>query len=95
MRIHTDWYKRTFVPEAYRHSIGILDANGNLIMHLGKYGVYGEGNDREGSKNDIRMSMVRFVSGTDRYICFEDWHAQVIVLKVAYHAVETTSIQMK
>ena len=34
MRAHLDWYKRTFVSETYRHSIGVLDANGNLILHL-------------------------------------------------------------
>ena len=36
-RFHLDWFKRSFVPEAYRHSLGVLDTNGNLIMHLGKY----------------------------------------------------------
>ena len=28
------------MPEAYRHSVGILDTAGNLIMHLGQYGNY-------------------------------------------------------
>lgn len=39
-RFHLDWYKRVYVPEAYRHSIGILDTNGDLIMHLGRYGNF-------------------------------------------------------
>ncbi|GAG01838.1 unnamed protein product, partial [marine sediment metagenome] len=38
LRFRTDWYRRTFVPEAYRHSVGIVDTNGNLIMHVGQYG---------------------------------------------------------
>ncbi|MBA4386794.1 MAG: hypothetical protein C0404_02365, partial [Verrucomicrobia bacterium] len=42
-RFFLDWFKRSFVPEAYRHSIGIVDTSGNLIMHLGRYGNYDSG----------------------------------------------------
>ncbi|MBA4387618.1 MAG: hypothetical protein C0404_06525, partial [Verrucomicrobia bacterium] len=34
---YLDWYKRSFVPEQYRHSIGIVDTAGNLILHVGRY----------------------------------------------------------
>ncbi|MBA4387330.1 MAG: hypothetical protein C0404_05070, partial [Verrucomicrobia bacterium] len=44
MRIHTDWYKRTFVPEQYRHSIGVVDTAGNLVLHIGQYGNFDSGN---------------------------------------------------
>jgi hypothetical protein len=38
MRSGLDWYKRSFVPEAYRHSIEVLDTNGNVVVHIGRYG---------------------------------------------------------
>ena len=91
-----DWYKRVYVPEAYRHSIGILDTNGNLVMHLGRYGNF---DDAPGGKNgakpggeDIRMMMVRFVSATDNYLAYGDWDEKLVVLKLDYHAEETAPL---
>jgi hypothetical protein len=88
-RLHTDWYKRTFVPEAYRHSIGVLDTAGNLIMHLGQYGNFDSGFGAKSKipvgGDNIALFNVRFVSGTDNYICFDDWSERLVVLKIAYH----------
>jgi hypothetical protein len=98
-RLHVDWYKRVFVPEAYRHSFGVLDAAGNLIMHLGRYGNF---DDAPGGKNgakpggaDIAMFNPRFISGTDNYLAFEDLAEKLVVLKLNYHAEETVEIQVK
>lgn len=91
-----DWYRRVYVPEAYRHSIGVLDTNGNLIMHLGRYGNF---DDAPGGKNgaqvggeDIGMLYVRFISATDNYLVYSDWGEKIILLKLAYHAEETLPI---
>jgi hypothetical protein len=77
------------VPESYRHSIGVLDPNGNLIMHLGKYGNFDSGNGAKSripvGGDDIAMTMVRFVSGTDNYLVFEDWGERLVVLRLDYH----------
>jgi hypothetical protein len=95
-RSHLDWYKRSYVPEQYRHSIGILDTAGNLIMHLGRYGNFDSG---DGAKSripvggdNIAMCAVRFVSGTDNYLVFEDNGERLVVLKVNYHAEESVGI---
>ncbi len=92
-----DWYKRTFVPEAYRHSIGVLDSNGNLILHIGRYGNFDSG---MGSKSKvpvggdgIGMMITRFISATDNYLAYGDWGERLMVLKLAYHAEETVSIK--
>ncbi len=85
LRPHTDWYKRTYVPEAYRHSVGIVDTAGNLVMHLGKYGTF----DSKGTG----MFLVRFLSGTDNHLVYDDYGERLVVLKLAYHASETTSIR--
>jgi hypothetical protein len=94
-----DWYKRVYLPEAYRHSIGILDTNGNLIMHLGRYGNF---DDAPGGKNgagaggeDIGMLSVRFISATDNYLVYSDWSEKIIVLKLAYHVEESVQIPGK
>jgi hypothetical protein len=82
-----DWYKRSFVPEAYRHSIGIVDGNGNLILHMGRYGNF----DSDG----IAMAGTRFVSATDNYAVFDDNGERITVVRLDYHAEETVPIEVK
>ncbi|MFC1672292.1 hypothetical protein ACFL01_04070, partial [Planctomycetota bacterium] len=95
-RFHLDWYKRSFVAEAYRHSIGVVDTAGNLIMHLGTYGNYDSGFGAKSripvGGDNIAMFMPRFISGTDNYLVFSDWGERVVVLKIAYHAEERIAI---
>jgi hypothetical protein len=95
-RFHLDWYKRSYVPEAYRHSIGILDTNGNLIMHLGRYGNFDSApGGREGctpGETDIGIICARYIGGTDNYLAFEDWGEKTVVLRLDYHAEERVPI---
>ena len=95
-RLHVDWYKRTFVPEVYRHSFGVLDTAGNLIMHLGKYGNYDSGNGAKSKipvgGDNIAMYFPRFISGTDNYLVFSDWGERLVSLKIAYEAEESVGI---
>jgi hypothetical protein len=97
LRIHLDWYKRTFVPEAYRHSFGVVDTNGNLIMHIGKYGNFDSASGAESrvpvGGDNIAVFLSRFISGTDNYIVYEDWGERIVVLKINYHAEESAPIQ--
>jgi hypothetical protein len=97
MRPHLDWYKRTFLCEAYRHSIGVVDANGNLVLHIGRYGNY---DSWHGPKSSIRVGgdeiglfLPRMVSGTDNYLCFQDYGERLVVLKLNYHAEETAPVK--
>ena len=99
MRIHTDWFKRTYVPEMYRHSIGIVDTAGNLIMHLGRYGNADSGRGPDSpvkvGGDEIAMSHVQYLSGTDNYLCLSDaGNARIVVLKLDYHADETVPIKI-
>lgn len=92
-----DWYKRSFVPEAYRHSIGILDTNGNLIMHVGRYGNLDNGNGANSrfplGGDNISMYLPRFLSTTDDRLCFDDWGERLVVLKLNYHVEESVGIR--
>ncbi len=87
-RLHTDWYKRTFVPEVYRHSIGVVDTAGNLILHIGEYGNFDSG-------DEIATSDARMISGTDNYLCFSDRGERLVSLKFDYHAEETVPIRVR
>jgi hypothetical protein len=91
-RFHLDWYKRCYVPEGYRHSIGILDTNGNLVMHLGRYGNHDDALAMRENPADIRLTLPRFISGTDNYLCFDDWGERLVVLRLEYHAQDTAGI---
>ena len=37
-RMTFDYLNRTFAPELERYSVAVLDSNGNLITHIGRYG---------------------------------------------------------
>jgi hypothetical protein len=92
-----DWYKRSFVQEVYRHSIGVLDTNGNLIMHLGKYGNFdsaqGDKSKIEVGGDNIGVFMPRYMGGTDNYLVFNDWGERLVVLRLDYHAEEQALIR--
>jgi hypothetical protein len=94
-----DWYKRVFTPEAYRRSLAALDTNGNLILHIGRFGNF---DDAPGGKNgakpggdDLGIMLPRFVSATDNYLVFDDWGERLVVLKLAYHVEATVPILLK
>jgi len=98
LRAHLDWYRRSYVPEAYRHSIGVLDTNGNLVMHVGAYGNFDSGNGPKSAipvPGDIAVSNVRFISGTDNYMVFEDNAERYVALKLNYHTEETAGIRIE
>ena len=94
-----DWYKRVLIPEAYRHSIGILDTNGNLIMHVGEYGNFDDApGGKDGAKpggDDIKMLYTRFISATDNYLVYGDWSEKLVVLKLDYEVEESVKIKVK
>jgi len=96
LRAHLDWYKRSYVPEGYRHSIGILDTNGNVIGHVGRYANFDSApGGPKGCKpggTDIGMTSVRYIGGTDNYLAFEDWGEKMVVLRLEYHAEESAAI---
>ena len=73
-----------------------MDAAGNLLLHLGRYGVYGEaGTLSPAPDGSVPLTLARFVSGTDNYLVFDDWHERLIVLKLRYHAEAEAAVAMK
>jgi hypothetical protein len=83
---------RVQVPEGHRHSIAILDTNGNLVMHLGRYGNYDDALAMKPGSEDIAINMPRHISGTDNYLALDNWGEGLMVLKLLYHAEETVEV---
>jgi hypothetical protein len=98
LRAHLDWYKRSFVPETIRHSIAVLDTNGNLLMHIGRYGNrdsgYGPGSMIKVGGDGITSMQIRYISGTDNYLAFGDWGERLVVLKLNHHTEEIVPVEL-
>ncbi len=92
-RFQLDWFKRSYFGEAYRHTIGIVDTNGNLIAHIGCYGNLDDVLGAKPGSEDFGLTMPRFISGTDNFLCFDDWGERIVTLKLKYHAEEVASIR--
>ncbi len=92
MRACLDWYKRSFVPEMYRHSIGILDTGGNLICRVGRYGNLDEGGKPAPGNDGVVMTRGAYVSTTDNYMVIADWGRRLISAKLGYRATETAAV---
>ena len=39
--------------------------------------------------------MPRFISGTENYLCFDEWGERLVVLKLGYHKEESTKVSVK
>jgi hypothetical protein len=65
-------------------------------MHVGRYanfdGVPGGKDGCKPGETDIGMSSLRYVSGTDNYLAFNDRGEMITVLKLNYHAEESAGI---
>ncbi len=78
-RFDVDGYGRVFVPDAFRFSITVLDANGNLIS---RFGEYGNEND-QGGDGKIPFAWPLSVAVSDRAAYIGDLvNARVVAVKL-------------
>jgi 6-phosphogluconolactonase (cycloisomerase 2 family) len=93
----TDWYGRSFVPENYRQAVGVLDVNGNLIMHVGRYGNADSGGPNAKVKiggDEIAFTNVFGLTATDKYLCVSDLGSdRIVVLRLNYHVEEFVPVK--
>jgi hypothetical protein len=68
-------------------------------MHIGRYGNYDSWHGPQSKipvgGDGIGLLVPRMMSGTDNYLCFQDWGERLVVLKLNYHAEEIVPINMK
>ena len=94
-RFDVDYYGRVFVPDAFRFSVAVLDANANLIARFGSYA----NQDSRGPEGpidtpEIPLGWVHSVQVTDRYAYVADVvNHRVVGVKLSYAAEETCAVR--
>jgi hypothetical protein len=73
-RFAVDTLGRVFAPETFRNQVAILDANGNLMMHVGKYGNVDEGKPMI-ADNRFRTNPPRPVGGDEVALSYANYVA--------------------
>jgi hypothetical protein len=68
---------------------------GPIVKETARHGNQDDALAMKPGVDDIPMTLVRFVSGTDRHLCFEDNGERLVVLKLNYHAEESVGISKK
>ena len=91
-RFDTDIFGRSFIPEHWRHSIAIVDTNGNLITRVGQYGNADSGT-KPGSEVRIGWCPAAGVDH-DRYLYIPDvGNCRILQVRLAYAAEERVALQ--
>jgi hypothetical protein len=88
-RFDLDYFGRAFIPECYRHSVGVVDSNGNLACHIGQYGnedSRGPDSPIPVGGDGIPLGWPWYVSVTDRHLYVSDsLNDRIVVVKLDYH----------
>lgn len=89
-----DLFERVFLPAVQTASVNVLDANGNLILRMGRYGNADSGG--RGSpvpEPDIAFIFPRFVTATDEAVYVDDEeNARILRIRLAYAVQETVGL---
>ena len=97
-RFALDYFGRSFVPEADRFSVAILDTNGNVVLRLGRYGNVEDGQPlvsqggpptpRSIGGDEIALFHACYVAThTDRRLFIADaGNGRILSVKLGYHA---------
>lgn len=89
-RFYLDYFARSFAPEIQRCKVAVLDANGNLILRVGRYGNV----DSAGPKSlvplggdEVGLFYAPYVATyTDRYLWIADpGNQRVVSVRLDYH----------
>jgi len=107
MRAALDYFRRTFAPETQHCSVAVLDANGNLIMRIGKYGNVDDGvplvkeggppKPRSVGGDEVALFYAPFVAThTDRRLFIADsGNQRLLSVKLGYRAEERVNLNGK
>jgi hypothetical protein len=99
---------RSFLPENIRNQVAVLDTNGNVILHVGRYGNAGDGVPlapdafRTGKPPSIGGDEVSLVHAcytathTDHRLFISDaGNARIVSVKLEYHATERVPLKKR
>lgn len=85
-----DYYGRVFYPEDPRFRVGILDTNGNVITHFGRYG----NRDASLDGTEVPLAFPVAVAASDNYIYVADiLSGRLVRAKIEYACQEEISLK--
>jgi hypothetical protein len=105
-RFAVDTFGRVFAPETMRNQVAVLDTNGNLMMHIGKYGNADEGMPLV-ADNEFRSKPPRPVGGDEVALAYANYVAtytdhrlfiydgandRILGVKLSYHVDEMVEL---
>jgi len=107
-RFHIDYFGRIFAPETQRCQVAVLDTNGNLMMHIGRYGNVEDGTPlKAGARLPTRVP-TRSIGGDEvalSYACYLATHtdrrlyiadagnARIVSVTLDYRATEGVALK--
>jgi hypothetical protein len=96
-----DTFGRSFIPERVRSQVAVLDTNGNLILHVGKYGNVDDGvplvpdryrtqKPRSVGGDEVALMHVNFtgVHSDHRLFIADTGNGRILSVKLGYHTTE-------
>ncbi len=85
-RFTLDYFARSFAPEIDQYRVAVLDAAGNLIMRIGRYG---------NADDDLGLFHPCFVgTHTDKRLFIADFgNARIVSAKLGYHTTERVDLK--
>ena len=104
-RFHLDYFARSFVPEVRRYRVAVLDAAGNLILRIGRYGNVDDGKplDAKGGPphprsvggDEVPLSHAAYVGvHTDHRLYVHDaGNGRILSIDLNYHTDERIDVK--
>jgi hypothetical protein len=104
-RFSQDWFGRSFVPEPDIFRVAILDANGNLVLRVGRYGNVGDGrplvadggppSPRSIGGDEVALFQPNYAgTHTDRRLFIADaGNARIVSVRLGYHTEERVRLR--
>jgi len=104
-RFCLDYFARSFAPEVGRSSVAVLDASGNLICRVGRYGNVDDGDPlirtggparpRSIGGDELALFYAPYVAThTDRRLFAADpGNARIVSVELGYHATERVALK--
>jgi hypothetical protein len=103
-QIALDFFKRTFAPEISRFGVVVVDANGNALLRIGRYGNIDEGRPlvpagspeaKDLGGDETALFNPRYIATeTDRRLFIADpGNNRVLSVKLDYHASERVALK--
>lgn len=105
-KMSVDYFGRTFIPERIRNQVAVLDTNGNLILHVGRYGNEDDGKPLVPDKyrtqqpesiggDEVSLVYANFTAThSDRRLFIADTgNTRILSVKLGYHTDHRTTLK--